>query len=155
MRKTDIFDFFSRRKGIRRATLVVLMGILAWLVSSLHFSEDISDFLPLGTREREQMSVYQNISGADKMILLFSGPEDPDYTVEAIGCFADKAEEKECPPITAQIDMDAITAVCTRTSRISLRRAISSGWTACWPFQDIRKGRWRATARPCCFLHRW
>ena len=111
MRITDIFDFFSRRKGIRRATLVVLTGILAWLVSSLHFSEDISDFLPLGTREREQMSVYQNISGADKMILLFSGPEDPDYTVEAIGCFAEKAEEMECPPITAQIDMDAITAV--------------------------------------------
>lgn len=111
MRITDIFDLFSRRKGIRRASLLVLTGILVYLAASLHFSEDISDFLPLGTREREQMSVYQNISGADKIILLFSGPEDPDYTVKAIESFVEMADEKGCPPLTAQIDMDAITAV--------------------------------------------
>ncbi len=112
---TDIYTFFSRRKGIRRASLLVLTGLLAFLVSSLHFSEDISDFLPLGTREREQMSVYQNIAGADKLILLFSGPEDPDYTVEAIECFVETAgaEDKRgwCEHLTAQIDMDAIAAV--------------------------------------------
>ncbi len=107
--------FFSRRKGIRRASLLVLTGLLAFLVSSLHFSEDISDFLPLGTREREQMSVYQNISGAEKLIILFSGPEDPDYTVEAIERFVEMADAEDergwCRNLTAQIDMDAIAAV--------------------------------------------
>ena len=115
MKITDIYDFFSRRKGIRRASLVVFTGLLAFLVSSLHFSEDISDFLPLGTLEREQMAVYQNISGADKLILLFSGPEEPDYTVEAIDRFVEMAEAEDdrgwCRNLTAQIDMDAIAAV--------------------------------------------
>lgn len=112
---TDIYTFFSRHKGIRRASLLVLTGLLAFLISSLHFSEDISDFLPLGTREREQMSVYQNIAGADKLILLFSGSDDPDYTVEAVECFVETAgaEDKRgwSEHLTAQIDMDAIAAV--------------------------------------------
>ena len=111
MKITDIYDFFSRRKGIRRTSLAVLTGVLAFLAASLHFSEDISDFLPLGTREREQMSVYQRIAGADRFVLLFSGPDSPDETVEAIGRYVEIAGERGCPPMTAQIDMDAVTGV--------------------------------------------
>ena len=57
MKITDVFDFFSRNRGIRSVSLIALSVILAVLLSRLDFSEDISDFLPLGTREREQMSV--------------------------------------------------------------------------------------------------
>ena len=115
MKIADIYDFFSRRKGMRRASLLILTGLLAFLVSSLHFSEDISDFLPLETREREQMSVYQKISGAEKLIILFSCAENPDYTVEAIERFVEMTDAEDdrgwCRNLTAQIDMDAIAAV--------------------------------------------
>ncbi|MBO4842224.1 MAG: MMPL family transporter [Bacteroidales bacterium] len=115
MKITDVFDFFSRNRGIRSVSLIALSVILAVLLSRLDFSEDISDFLPLGTREREQMSVYQTISGADKLLILFSNPGDADETVEAIDCFVDAALENDtkgwCEKISAQFDMDALAGV--------------------------------------------
>ena len=115
MKITDIYDFFSRRRSIRSISLVVLSVIFACLLSRLDFSEDISDFLPLGTKEREQMSIYQNISGADKILLLFSNPGDPDYTVEAIDDFVNTAlaqdENGWCRSITARVDMEAVSDV--------------------------------------------
>ena len=115
MKITDIYDFFSRNRGIRRVSLVALSVLFALSLARLDFSEDISDFLPLGTKEREQMSVYQNISGADKFLILFSNPGDADETVEAIDCFVEAAVAKDadgwCESLTAQIDMDAINGV--------------------------------------------
>ena len=61
------------------------------------------------------MSIYQNISGANKLFILFSNPTDPDYTVEAINSFADMAAQNDtegwCEMLTAQVDFDAITQV--------------------------------------------
>ena len=115
MKITELFDFFSARQKIRRASLVVLSLILAALLATLHFSEDISDFLPLGTTEREQMSIYQNIAGADKLFILFSNPGDADHTVEAIDAFVDLATEGDpsnwCERLTGQVDMETIGQV--------------------------------------------
>ncbi len=115
MKITDIYDFFSGHKRIRGGSLIVLTAVLACLLTTLHFSEDISDFLPLGTKEREQLSIYQNISGADKILILFSNPSDADHTVEAIDLFVNTVIENDtegwCGDLTAQIDMDAIASV--------------------------------------------
>ena len=115
MRITDIYDFFSRRGAVRRTSLGLLSVLLVFLLFSLHFSEDISDFLPLGTEEREEMSIYQSISGADKLFILFSNPGDPDRTVEAISYYVGQAAGGDadgwCSHLTAQVDMDAISAV--------------------------------------------
>ena len=115
MKITELFDFFSARQKIRRASLVVVSLILAALLATLHFSEDISDFLPLGTKEREQMSIYQNIAGADKLFILFSNPGDADRTVEAIDAFVDLATEGDpsnwCEHLTGQVDMETIAQV--------------------------------------------
>ena len=115
MKITDIYDFFERKRSIRRVSLIVLSVIFAALLIKLDFSEDISDFLPLGTREREQMSIYQNISGADRFLLLFSNPGDADHTVEAIDYFVNTAVENDargwCGSLSGQIDMDAISGI--------------------------------------------
>ena len=115
MKITDIYDFFSRNRGTRRVSLLVLTVLFAALLTRLDFSEDISDFLPLGTREREQMSIYQDISGANKLLLLFSNPGDPDRTVDAIDCYVDTALANDtkgwCEHLTARIDMDAMSGV--------------------------------------------
>ena len=115
MRITGIYDFFSRNRGIRRISLLVLSVLFALLLTKLDFSEDISDFLPLGTREREQMSIYQNISGANKLLILFSNPGDADHTVEAIDRFIDIAVEHDsngwCEDLSAQVDLGTISDV--------------------------------------------
>ena len=117
MKITGIYDYFSRNRGVRRITLAALTVLFAVFLTRLDFSEDISDFLPLGTREREQMSIYQNISGANKLLILFSNPGDADYTVEAIDSFVDAAVENDangwCGDLTAQVDMDALSRIST------------------------------------------
>lgn len=115
MKITDIFDYFSAHRKIRGGSLMVLSVIFVSLLLTLRFSEDISDFLPLGTKEREQMSIYRNISGADKLFILFSNPGDADYTVEAIETFIGYVKENDpdhlCEGMTSQVDMESITAV--------------------------------------------
>lgn len=115
MKLTDIYDYFSRNRNVRRVTLLVVSLVFAGLLSRLQFSEDISDFLPLGTIEREQMSIYQNISGADRLLILFSNPGDADETIDAVDCFVDAALENDdkgwCGDLTARIDLNAMTGV--------------------------------------------
>ncbi len=114
-----IYDFFSVHRKWRKALLAALTAVLAALVCTLHFSEDISDFLPLGTREREQMSIYQNISGADKIVILFSAadsqPASPDRIAEAVGRFLDCLGENDtcgwCDLSGGGMNMETVTAV--------------------------------------------
>ena len=115
MKLGGLFDFFSVHRKWRGASLLLLTLVLAALVTTLHFSEDISDFLPLGTREREQLSIYQNISGAQKIFVLFSNPGDADETVEAVESFVQMAEEGDSTHryghLAASVDMETIAQV--------------------------------------------
>lgn len=115
MKVSGIFDFFSAYKHIRRAILIAITIIATGLLTTLHFSEDISDFLPLGTKEREEMSIYQNISGADKLFIIFSDSDDADYMVQAVGRFIDIAGENDtegwCDFSSGQVDLNTVKAV--------------------------------------------
>ena len=115
MSLTLAYDFLSTHRGWRAASLSALTLLLTGLLSTLHFSEDISDFLPLGPSQREQMSVYQNISGADRMYLLFSNPGDEDRTVEAMDRFLELAEEGletfGLEKLPGRLDMNDLAAV--------------------------------------------
>lgn len=115
MRVYGIFDFFSAHKHIRRAILIAITLVAAGLLSTLHFSEDISDFLPLGTKEREEMSIYQDISGADKLFIIFSNSDDADYMVQAVGRFIDITGENDvegwCDFSSGQVDLNTVKAV--------------------------------------------
>lgn len=93
MNVTSIYDFLERHKTLRRVSLALLTALLSALVCTLRFNEDISDFLPLGTSDREALSVYQDISGANGLYIIFSNPSDADYTVEAIDEFRECVAE--------------------------------------------------------------
>lgn len=115
MKVSGIFDFFSKHRKFRAVSLVAASVGLAALTLTLHFSEDISDFLPLGTSEREHLNVYQNISGADRIVILFSNPDDEDMTVDAIDHFADSLISSDshqwCESLTYQFDSDDLQQV--------------------------------------------
>lgn len=109
------YDFFSGHKKILWTSAVALTSVLVALVFRLGYNEDISDFLPLGTSDREALNVYQSISGADRLYILFSNPGDPDLTVEAITYFTEKVAEEDsegwCSDLTAQFDMSSVQEV--------------------------------------------
>lgn len=110
-----IYDFMARHKKLLWASMAAFMALFLIMVLHLKYSEDISDFLPLGTSDQEALAVYQNISGAGRIYILFDSPEDPDYTVEAIGFFTDSVHKKDslgwCTNLTAQFDMSQIMEV--------------------------------------------
>ena len=85
----NIYDRLSKRSKLLWTTFVGFIVLFVTLILNLNYSEDINDFLPLGTSEQEALAVYQSISGAERMYMLFSNPDDEDKTIaKAIASYA-------------------------------------------------------------------
>ncbi len=110
-----IYDYFHTHPLIRRVSLLALTIVMALLALNLTYKEDISDFLPLGSEEREAMQVYQDISGVNRLFVLFDNPDDADLTVEAINRFTSQVEESDtaslCTDLTSTFDMEKLSEV--------------------------------------------
>ncbi len=88
-----LFEYFRTHSVIRWGLLSILTIVLVFLVSGLSYKEDISDFLPLGTHDRDALTIYQDISGASQIIVMFDNPDDADVTVEAIEGFCQRLQD--------------------------------------------------------------
>lgn len=88
----QIYKYLHTHFVVRWTLLAALTMVLALLVSRLTYEEDISDFLPLGTNDREALAVYQDISGASRIIVIFDNPGDADMTTEAIEAFCNEVD---------------------------------------------------------------
>lgn len=112
---TRIYDFFSAHRKLLTASLTLVTAALLCLVLSLHYSEDILDFLPIGTSENEALSVYRDISGADRIIILFDNPDDSDMTIDAMDAFASCLEEDDSESLSellvTSFDSNSITDI--------------------------------------------
>ena len=53
------------------ASFCVITMILLFLILKLDFKEDISAFLPFEGEQYESFQVYQDVSGANKLIAIF------------------------------------------------------------------------------------
>ena len=110
-----IYDWFSAHKTFMWLSLTALTLLFAVLLLRLKFSENISDFLPLDSTDREAIAVYQNISGAGRLYFLFDNPDDELLTVAAMEYFAARVEEKDslgwCQELVLGVDMSKIKEV--------------------------------------------
>lgn len=117
-----IYDYFSRHIAVLWSSLIVVTVLLACLVFGLSYKEDITDFLPIGTSDREALSVYQDIAGANRMFIMFRNPQTndgkedgADKVIEAIDCFSNTLEQSDslgwCNDLTTTFDMDKVSEV--------------------------------------------
>ena len=94
-------------------TLLGLTGIFLYSISSLNFNEDIREFMPLEASDKEALGIYENISGANRLFVLFSNPGDENMTIEAMEHFLGVVQEMDssgwCREITAQVDVNMIS----------------------------------------------
>lgn len=106
------YDFFAGNRVFLWLSLALATIVLSILALRLDFSEDIGDFLPVKDSEREYLSVYQKISGADNLFIIFSNPGDESLTAEAIGHFTEAVHgydtEGWCEGLTSGFDLDAL-----------------------------------------------
>ena len=111
----NIYDRLAKRSKLLWASFVGFIILFACLILNLNYSEDVNDFLPLGTSEQEALSVYQSISGAERMYILFNNPDNEDKTIDAIDYFINSVHERDslgwCADLTAQYDMSSMQEV--------------------------------------------
>lgn len=91
-----IFDFFQKRVVLRRVSLVCLTILMVISLLRLSYKEDISDFLPLSETDKTNMDIYQDISGINKLIVIFNcDNNNPDSTIKAIDYFYDNVKKQD------------------------------------------------------------
>lgn len=103
-----IYDFFSQRKLLATGILVLVLAACVFLVSRLHFSEDISEFLPDDELSRKYMSVYANSNSQDKVVIIFTPKNDSvpiDSVVAAMDCFKECLSESDSDSIVKDFDV--------------------------------------------------
>lgn len=107
-------------QGHRRLCLLsflLITSVLFSLFLRLNFKEDISDFLPIEGNHQEAMQVYQDVSGASKIIAIFQTKDsvsgNPDNMVGAIDYFENVVTEKDTAGVvknlTTQINLEKIS----------------------------------------------
>ena len=111
-----LFEYFRAHSMIRWGLLFILTAVLVILVSRLSYKEDISDFLPLGTHDREALAIYQDISGASQIIAIFDNPDDADVTIEAIETFCEKiksskVQEVQGSSVISKFDIEELSRI--------------------------------------------
>ena len=111
-----IFSFFHNHTLFRRSVLLTLTIALVMSVFQLSYKEDISDFMPLTDEEKLDMEVYQEISGVNKLVVLFScDKENPDSTIAAIDLFQERVQKMDTAHWTSSMvtrfDMEKVEEV--------------------------------------------
>ncbi len=108
-----IFDFLRKHATIRWASLLAITMALLASIMRLSYKEDIQDFLPFGETDRERMAVYQDISGMNRLFVVFESMGNAEETTEAIDCFVSSVEESDtanwCQDLQATFDLESLS----------------------------------------------
>lgn len=84
-------------------TFCVTTALLIGLICRIEFNEDISAFLPLSEQHQESLQVYQDVSGASKLLAIFQSKDTTETDAENITCAMDDFER-----FLAETDTSAI-----------------------------------------------
>jgi len=114
-----IYDLFRRSPLSASGLFIVITACLITAVLSLSYKEDISDFLPLDEKNQTALSVYQDISGANRIYAIISTSDkqqaDPDSLISGVESFVENVESLDSlnylSGITKTIDMEDMSSV--------------------------------------------
>lgn len=112
----NIYDYFKKYPIIGWGVFLVITVGLILSFLSLSYKEDISDFLPLDEKNQTALSVYQDISGADKIYAIISAKDnsetDPEILTEGVENFVSNVEKLDTlhyiKNIMKEIDYDKV-----------------------------------------------
>ncbi|MBO4250504.1 MAG: MMPL family transporter [Paludibacteraceae bacterium] len=93
-----LYDWLITHRRVLWIGLTVVLGLLASGALSLHYNEDIMDFLPVTEEDREALERYQEQEIASRLVLIIEG-EDENLRNEAL-----EACEEAIPDLETDID---------------------------------------------------
>ena len=114
-----IYYYFKRQSWAAWTLFTVLTCTLVLSVISLHYKEDISDFLPLDDDNQTALAVYQDISGANKIYAIIGVKDttsvEPQKLVDGVEMFVSNLEDMDSlhyiKNIVKEIDMEKILGI--------------------------------------------
>lgn len=115
-----VYDCFRLRPATAWGLFLLLTIALVGSVMRLTYKEDISDFLPLDDRNRTALSVYQQISGANRIYAIIAtadtaGTPDPQLLADGVECFTGHVARVDSlgfiADVMKQIDMERMMEV--------------------------------------------
>jgi len=114
-----IYDFFNCHRALFIGTLIAFIIILGVLVASLKYNENIYDFLPINGNDKKAITLYQDITGSKRIVVMFSSKakcEAPtERLTEAVDTFKTRLLSgnagKFVGNVTTQVDYERIAEV--------------------------------------------
>ena len=114
-----IYDLFNQHKRLAMGLLIALLGLLILMVSSLRYNENIYDFLPMTGNEQKAIGLYQDISGGQRIFILFHAqanrPDRDDLLSQAVDTFAAKLQASSIgnlsPSFISQVDFSQVAGI--------------------------------------------
>ena len=109
-----IFDLLQHRRRLCLWLLAALTGLLVLMVSTLRYNENIFDFLPMSANDQKALTLYQDISGGQRVIALFGMKEGGEsrtaQMTDAVDTFTHLIEEGRgngmVREVTSQVDFE-------------------------------------------------
>ena len=114
-----IFDYLQQRRLLCMSLLTVLTIVLVGMMASLKYNENIYDFLPVSGNEQKAITLYQDITGGQRIIALFKlkeGDTDNEAAMtEAVDTFAERLMagdgQRHIREVTTQVDFEKVTGI--------------------------------------------
>ncbi len=100
--------------------LLLITAVLLAMVSSLKYNENIYDFLPVSGNEQKAISLYQDISGGQRIFVMFKAKEGStadniEKVTESVETFAEQLKAGEgirhIKEITTQVDFEKVAGI--------------------------------------------
>ena len=118
-----IYDWLQQRRRLCMWLMVALTAVLIVMVASLKYNENIYDFLPVSGNEQKAITLYQDISGGQRVFAMFrmkdrskaDDTEQADRLTEAVDSFANGLqplkERGHITEVTSQVDFEKVMGI--------------------------------------------
>jgi len=112
-----LFDYMRKHRTQGVLGFVLITLVPAFLLTGQTYKEDISDFLPLNNKYHKALQVYQDISGANRVVAIFQYRDtidsDADSIVLSIERFVTHLKQHDkarvLTDLTYRIDVEKVT----------------------------------------------
>ena len=108
-----IYDWLRCHRLLRWLSLGVLTVVLALLLTRQTYQEDISDFLPLNSRYQHDLQLFQQTSGADRIVVLFRyhdvAQTNADTLVQAVRHFTEGIGDGSQFSMMSELDLEQVS----------------------------------------------
>lgn len=111
----NIYDYLKKKRSLCFGLLAGITILLIVMTAALKYNENIYDFLPISGKQQRAMALYQDITGGQRVIALFSANNGIEERItQAVDTFANiiaSSKTKHISEVMSQIDFEELSGI--------------------------------------------